>query len=246
LCRRKGLVQSWEAHDSYRYISSFAYSPNGNLLVSSGYDRTVKFWDAANDYTCVQTLQADNKEVHSVAFSPNGEIIAIGGDRGHCLLLSLWRVSDGSKIREVEFEVEREMSTLSTFLRELKFSPDGQAVAICGYMEDNEGTNNGFLGLWKLDGTEDGCINLEGHTEGVNDLAFSLDGECLVLSSRDKNQAMEFSNKSVRQNVHCSYGRGHVDLIFARWQVSCFRRCNSSIYQLQKRWHNSSMELGDW
>ncbi len=112
LCRRKGLVQSWEAHDSYRYISSFAYSPNGNLLVSSGYDRTVKFWDAANDYTCVQTLQADNKEVHSVAFSPNGEIIAIGGGSvgGTKVHLSLWRVSDGSwsQIREFEFDVEFE------------------------------------------------------------------------------------------------------------------------------------------
>jgi WD40 repeat protein len=187
LCRRKGLVQSWEAHDSYRCISSIAYSPNGKLLLSSCYDRTVKFWDAANDYTCVQTLQEDNKEVHSVAFSPNGEVIAIGGHRsGHRLLLSLWRVSDGSKIREVEFEVEREMSTLSSFLRELKFSPDGQAVAVCGQMEDNDGTDNGFLGLWKLDGTEDGCINLEGQTEGVNDLAFSPDGECLVSSSTDK------------------------------------------------------------
>jgi WD40 repeat protein len=77
LCRRKGLVQSWKAHDP-ESISSITYSPDaGNLLVSSGGE--VKFWDAANDYSCIQTLQWDNKGGLAIAFSPNGEIIAIGG-----------------------------------------------------------------------------------------------------------------------------------------------------------------------
>jgi WD40 repeat protein len=76
LCLRKGLIQSWEAHDP-ESISSITYSPDGNLLVSSGGE--VIFWDAANDYSCIQTLQWDNKGGLAIAFSPNGEIIAIGG-----------------------------------------------------------------------------------------------------------------------------------------------------------------------
>jgi WD40 repeat protein len=177
-CRRKGLVQSWEAHDEDG-IPSIAYSPDGNLLVSIGLVEEVKFWDAANDYTCIQTLRWDNKKVRSVAFSPKGDIIVIGG---HCnrdyskVLLSLWKVSGGSKIREVEFEV------YCFCIHRLKFSLDGQAVAVCGAMY----SNNVFFGLWKLDGTEYVCITLEGHTKSVKYSAFSPDGKCFVSSGIHK------------------------------------------------------------
>jgi WD40 repeat protein len=167
--RRKGLVQSLEAHEEDG-ISSITYSPDGNLLVSSGHVKAVKFWDAANDYTCIQTLRWDNKEVQSVSFSPNREIIAIGGYRVRedtKVLSSLWKVAGGSKIREVEFEIEVDCS----FFPRLKFSLDGQAVAVCSDCR----YNNVFFGLWKLDGTEDVCITLEGHTDSVNDFAFSPD-----------------------------------------------------------------------
>jgi WD40 repeat protein len=64
----------------------------------------------------------------------------------------------------------------------VKFSLDGQKVAVCRDMEDYKV----FLGLCKLDGTEGACIALEGHTGFVNDLAFSPDYKCLVLSSDDR------------------------------------------------------------
>jgi hypothetical protein len=72
------------------------------------------------------------------------------------VLLSLWRVSDGSwsKIREAEFEFGVE--DRSPFFLVLKFSLDGQAVAVCGDLD----SKNVFLGLSKLDGTEDVCIAL--------------------------------------------------------------------------------------
>jgi hypothetical protein len=54
-----------------------------------------------------------------------------------------------------------------------------------------------------------------------------------------------YFNKTVRQNVHWSYGRGRVGLIFTRWQLYCFQRLNNST-QLSQNRHNSNMELGDW
>ncbi len=64
----------------------------------------------------------------------------------------------------------------------MKFSLDGQEVAVCRDMEDYKT----FLGLCKLDGTEGACIALEGHNDFLNDLAFSPDYKCLVSSIDDR------------------------------------------------------------
>ncbi len=73
------------AHDTY--IFALAFSADGQTLVSGGMDGCVKFWDVKTG-NCWQTLQAEGS-IWSLAFSPNGEWLAVGTG-GEKRLITVW------------------------------------------------------------------------------------------------------------------------------------------------------------
>jgi len=52
------------------------YSPDGTLVASGSYDKTIKIWDAINEGPAKLTLTGHTGVVSSIAFSPNGKRIA--------------------------------------------------------------------------------------------------------------------------------------------------------------------------
>ena len=75
------------------------------------------FTAESNEIHTLTISRSHTAEVRSVAFSPDGTIIASGGD----YIIRLWNVSDGSHIH-----------TLSGFtwnIRSVAFSPDGNTIA---------------------------------------------------------------------------------------------------------------------
>ena len=56
---------------------SVAFSPNGKILASAGYDKSIKLWDVATGKK-LATLQGI-EAVWSVAFSPDGKTLASAG-----------------------------------------------------------------------------------------------------------------------------------------------------------------------
>ena len=59
------------------WVSSVAFSPDGQRIVSGSGDETLKIWDA-NSGQELQTLKGHAAEVASVAFSPDGQRIVSG------------------------------------------------------------------------------------------------------------------------------------------------------------------------
>ncbi len=53
------------------------FSCNGELLVSSGEDQTIKLWDVDTD-ECLHTFLGHEHMVKTVRFSPDGSIITSG------------------------------------------------------------------------------------------------------------------------------------------------------------------------
>jgi WD40 repeat protein/tRNA A-37 threonylcarbamoyl transferase component Bud32 len=143
-------------------ITQIAYAPQGDRL-AVGTSLGVYVYDA-------QSLEQVNffetgSWVTSVAFSPDGGLLACGSDDG---TVRLWRASDGGLVDVLKGHTRDVWS--------VAFSPDGGRLA--------SGSGDGTVRLWWVsDGELVGV--LEGHTNWVASVAFSPDGARLASGSGD-------------------------------------------------------------
>jgi WD40 repeat protein len=166
-------------------VTSVALSANGEALASGSVDKTIKLWDAAGG-TVIRTLHVKPShqatlecatgqeliilemrvgEIHSVAFSLDGKILASGSDEG---TIKLWHVATGKEICD--------MGGHANSIRSLIFSPDGKILA--------SGGDDRTITLWDV-ATGKKLHILQGLGEAVTSLVFSPDGKTLASESND-------------------------------------------------------------
>ena len=128
---------------------------------------------AANAYQAVETSSLINKEMRtltghqrdvvSVAFSPDGKTLASGSWDN---TIKLWKVEDGTLIHTLT-------GHLADVVTSVAFSPDGKTLA--------SGDDTSSIKLWKVeDGTEIRSLTA---STGVTSVAFSPDGKMLASGS---------------------------------------------------------------
>ena len=117
----------------------------------------------------------------SAAFSPNGDIIAIGEKDGS---ISLWQIEGMERISTLEGHSDE--------VTALCFSPDGKLLASGGWKNDNA------VFIWDV-GEEKRIAVLKGHAGGINDLKFSSDGKLLASVSFLENLICIWETKGWRK-----------------------------------------------
>ncbi|MFF0779221.1 AAA family ATPase [Streptomyces sp. NPDC003720] len=160
-------------HHGAVYLTSF--SPDGDLLATAGYDRTVRLWNVADrgrPKPLGKPLTGHTSWVSSAVFSPDGHTLASAGDDG---TIRLWDVTDPARPAPLGEPLPGRQGTIYL----VAFSPDGRTLAAAG--EDRT------VRLWNVSEPRrpEPLGALGGHTAAVRCVAFSPDGRTLAAGGDD-------------------------------------------------------------
>ena len=153
-------------------VSCVAWSPDGSLLVSCGWDGKIKVWDPESGRE-LPAFEASSKQrvIFHTAFSPDGRLLGAAG------------VDDPlPTARATLFDVRtrrvvRELAGHSLAVYGIRFSPDGQYVATASFDDT--------VKVWPVAPLPP-FVALEGHDQTVWTAAFSPDGRRVATGSFDQ------------------------------------------------------------
>jgi WD40 repeat protein/class 3 adenylate cyclase len=154
-----------KAH-SEKDIGALTFDPSGQILVGGGNGNRLQMWKVS-DGSLLHTLQGSNNAIYSAAFNPRGRTLFSAG-RGYGL--EKWDAINGERLRPIE-------EAKGANVYSVAFDPAGKLIA--------GGDAKSSVKLWDA---ESGRLlrTLEGHTDSVVCVDFSMDSTLLASKGHNK------------------------------------------------------------
>ena len=169
------LLVTLPTHD--RWVEALAFHPHGDLLATANH-RAIALWDIAelasqtnsgransDSFRPIHSLQEDESYALSLAFSPDGALLASGKENS---LITVWHMATRTKIHTLRGH--------ATEVNSVAFSPVGEMLASSSY--------DGTVRLWDIASGQVIDI-LRGHPGPVPTIVISDDGETLISGGTD-------------------------------------------------------------
>ncbi|MBR8832557.1 MAG: NACHT domain-containing protein [Stigonema ocellatum SAG 48.90 = DSM 106950] len=176
------------------YSVAFSPIPLREILASGSDDHMIRIWDLRTG-EC-HSIRGNQGRIRSVAFSPDGQILASGGANN---TIKLWEISEISQSKCI-----KTLDGHTNWVWKVVFSPDGQTLA--------SSSEDQTIRLWDIHTGE--CLQvLRGHNHWVWTVAFSPDGQILASGSADS--TVKLWDVRTGQCIHTFVD--HTDLV---WSVA--------------------------
>jgi WD40 repeat protein len=152
-------------------LASVAYSPDGQRIVSAGSDDkaqnwSLQMWDAHTGAPTGPAMAGQGPPLETVAFSPNGSLIAAAGDD---YTIRLWDARTG--------QPKGQLSGHTDSVYSLAFNPDGHQIV--------SGSWDSTVRIWDVEHLTQIGQPLTGHAGKVRVAAFSPDGRYVASAGDD-------------------------------------------------------------
>ncbi|MGE3309289.1 MAG: c-type cytochrome domain-containing protein [Limisphaerales bacterium] len=164
-----GRIREFGEHSDLLYDAEF--SPDGILLATAGYDRSIRLWNVA-DGALIRTIDVHKGAIFDLAWHPDGKVLASASADE---TVKLWRIADGARLDTLN-QAQGELMAV-------EFTPDGRHIVAAG--------SDKRIHLWRFVSRDSPDLNPVvhsrfAHENGIHSIALSSDGRFLLSSANDR------------------------------------------------------------
>jgi len=197
------MQRTWSSADAHgtpdepASARAVAFTADGTLVVSVGYDGTVRGWDSADGASrwVARLAPGRGRRLYAISCPPTSGPIATGGFDG---AIDLWDARTGASLGTLEGHPEEQVTSLL-------HSSDGRLLY--------SGSTDRTIAIWDLErGSRIGT--LVGHERSVWGMALSADGELLASVSIDHTLRLWSTADGEPRGVFHGHGDAVADVAF--------------------------------